>query len=517
VHARVVLLTVLAGCALAAVLPTAAGATAHLSVGTRTVYGKPVPDALTYQADDVETIHIDLAQTATELVVTSANAVDVPAACTQDSAKVARCPLSAVKSFVLVQGNVTARPLYVVADPAVTVNVFAHAGGGFSDTLRGGAGDDRLDGTDAFTTDPQGADTIDGRAGDDIITAGGAATVDGGPGNDIVTTDDGAVLATLRGGEGDDRLSDAAVADGGPGNDEITRVLTADGGDGDDTIYGARNGTGGAGDDFLSSSAVAGPSTLDGGLGDDGISSGGAGSVAYGGPGNDRLYEGHGVGDNITAVLYGDEGDDHLEGQYAGATLDGGVGADELVNIYTASPNDALTWPGNTFLGGPGADTVRVKDGVADRVDCGADADTVAHDAIDTIANCETDLDLRQAPSLPPHEDPIPPLAKPTLAFRGARSLRVTATGRVRIALACAARATCAGHLRLKAGKSTLADGKCKTKGTKTVTLKLTGAATKLLRRRGKLKATLTFVPTAKGTAAPKARTITLLAPRRRH
>lgn len=514
---RAVLLIVLAGCALAALLPAAASATTHLSVGTTLVYGKPMPDALTYQADDAETIHIDLTQTATEVVVTSINAVafDVPSPCTQDSATAARCPLSTVKSFVLVQSDWPARPLYVVADPAVTVNVFAHGGGGFADTLRGGAGDDRLEGTDAFASDPQAADTIDGRAGDDIITAGGAATVDGGPGNDIITTRDGAVLATLRGGEGNDRLSDAAVADGGAGNDEITRALTADGGDGNDTIYGAQNGTGGSGDDFLSSSTVAGPSTLDGGLGDDSISSGGAGSVAHGGPGNDRLYEGPGVGDNVTAVLYGDEGDDHLEGQYAGATLEGGVGNDELVNIYTASPNAARTWPGNTFLGGPGADTVRVKDGVADRVDCGADADTVAHDAIDTVANCETDLDPAPPPAA--YKDPIPAPAKPALAFRGARSLRVTATSTIRIALACAAKATCAGHVRLKAGKSTLADAKCKVKGTKTVALKLTRSATKLLRRRGKLKATLTFVPTAKGTPAPKPRTITLLPPRRRH
>jgi hypothetical protein len=517
VFSRAVRLTVLASCALAVLLPAAAEATTHLDVGTRTVNGKPMPDVLAYQADEAETIHIDLAQTATELVVTSAHAIgfDVTLPCTKDSASVARCPLSAVKSFVLIQTDWPTRPLYVVADPAVTVNVFARGGGAFADTLRGGAGDDHLEGTDPFATDPQGADTIDGRAGDDIITAGGAATVDGGPGNDIISTRDGAVLATLRGGEGDDRLSDAAVADGGAGNDEISRALTADGGAGNDTIYGAQNGIGGLGDDFLSSSAVAGPSTLDGGLGDDRISSGGGGSVAHGGPGNDRLYEGSGVGDNLTAVLYGDEGDDHLEGQYGGATLDGGVGNDELVNVYTASPNAGWTWPGNTFLGGPGADTVRVKDGVADRVDCGADADTVAHDAIDTVTNCETDLD--PAPPPPVYRDPIPPAAKPALAFRGARTLRVTVTSTVRIALTCAARATCAGHLRLNAGTSTLADAKCKVKGTKMIALKLTGPATKLLRHHGKLKATLTFVPTAKGTAAPKARTITLLPPRRRH
>ncbi|HMJ35610.1 MAG TPA: hypothetical protein VK501_17000 [Baekduia sp.] len=172
---RAVFLTVLAGCALAALLPAAAGATTHLGVGTATVYGQPVPDALTYQADDGEAIHIDLSQTASELIVTSANAVgfDVPAPCTRESATGARCPLSTVKSFVLVQGGWMAHQLYVVADPAVTVRIFAHGRGEFADTLRGGAGDDRLDGTDAFATDPEAADTIDGRAGDDIITAGG--------------------------------------------------------------------------------------------------------------------------------------------------------------------------------------------------------------------------------------------------------------------------------------------------------------------------------------------------------
>ncbi|MCW3004031.1 MAG: hypothetical protein JWQ20_3329 [Conexibacter sp.] len=51
-HHRAVMLIMLVGFALAALLPAAAGATTHLIVGNSLVYGDPVPDALTYQADD---------------------------------------------------------------------------------------------------------------------------------------------------------------------------------------------------------------------------------------------------------------------------------------------------------------------------------------------------------------------------------------------------------------------------------------------------------------------------------
>jgi Putative metal-binding motif len=54
-----------------------------------------------------------------------------------------------------------------------------------------------------------------------------------------------------------------------------------------------------------------------------------------------------------------------------GATLDGGAGADVL-------------------RGGAGADRLEVRDGVADGAACGAGADTVVADTIDSISGCES-------------------------------------------------------------------------------------------------------------------------------
>jgi RTX calcium-binding nonapeptide repeat (4 copies) len=522
---RVGSLTVLVTCAFAALPLASAGATTYLGAGPSTVYGDPIAQpAVAYQPDTAEPVHLELTQTATDLVVTAASAVAfaVQAPCVQDSATVARCPVAQAKAFVL---NATAAngPLHLVADPAVTADLYAQGSPALADVLRGGAGDDLLDALGAFSAagEPLAADDVSGGAGDDVLSVGGAGIGDGGPGDDGIVARDGDRLATLHGGDGDDLLSDAAAADGGAGDDELIRALVADGGDGDDKLYGAWRGTGGAGDDFLSNTSEAGPSTLDGGPGDDGLSSGGAGSVAHGGPGNDRLYEGQGA-DNTTAVLYGDEGDDRLEGEYGGATLDGGAGNDQLANVYSNVPNPLLPWPGNTFLGGPGNDTVTVKDNVADRVDCGADLDSIAHDAIDTFVNCETDLDPGPAtkghPAIVP-SGKVPVTRTPaTVSLRGGR-VRATAKGAVRVALTCAKGTTCTGLLRLTSGKSLLASTTAKkVKGTTSITLKLTTKARKLLRRRGTLKATLTFTPTTAPFAIqpPRARTLTLLAPRHR-
>ena len=111
------------------------------------------------------------------------------------------------------------------------------AGGDGADTLGGGAGDDVLStdneqvvAEDLILGGGRGEDTLEGGAGDDRLRGrGGDDTLEGGAGDDILRGDKGD--DTLDGGAGDDRLI------GGTGED------TLEGGAGDDTL------TGGKGDD----------------------------------------------------------------------------------------------------------------------------------------------------------------------------------------------------------------------------------------------------------------------------
>jgi hypothetical protein len=68
----------------------------------------------------------------------------------------------------------------------------------------------------------------------------------------------------------------------------------------------------------------------------------------------------------------------------------------------------------------------------------------------------------------------------------------------------------------LRAGTVTLADARCSVKGAASVRVRLSTRGLALLRRHRHMAARLTFTPSGKGAKAPKARTITLLPPRRR-
>jgi Ca2+-binding RTX toxin-like protein len=116
------------------------------------------------------------------------------------------------------------------------------------DAINGGAGDDEIDGG-------AGNDVIQGGAGNDLITDyEGYARVDGGAGNDSLFGLDG----ELRGGAGDDYL-DGEVLYGGTGQDLLFGGLDAsrlNGGAGNDALVAYALGndtmTGGAGaDQFL--------------------------------------------------------------------------------------------------------------------------------------------------------------------------------------------------------------------------------------------------------------------------
>ena len=174
--------------------------------------------------------------------------------------------------------------------------------------------------------------TIDGRAGNDVIT--GAAYGDvliGGLGNDTVNAGGGDDLVT--GGDGNDYVS------GESGNDNIM------GGDGVDYVYG------GLGNDIL-----------DGGAGNDGL---------YGGAGNDEFvidsvadYIVENVSEGIdtirTSLTYYTIGANVENLAYTGTAAFVGLGSVIANSISGGGANDALyAYGGNdTVYGGGGHDTI---------------------------------------------------------------------------------------------------------------------------------------------------------------
>ncbi|WP_050527083.1 Hint domain-containing protein [Pseudorhodobacter aquimaris] len=229
-------------------------------------------------------------------------------------------------------------------------------GGIGKDTLSGGAGDNVLYGGDgddyvASSHTTSGNDTIYGGLGNDILyTGSGSDLVYGGDGNDTI------YLAgdenTAFGGDGDDRIttSDASGAssiDGGAGNDVIS---THDGLNNADTI------TGGEGNDSIVSHD--GNDSIDGGTGSDTILAGSGDDTVDGGDGNDEIIGGAGS-DSITGgkgddALYGGDGDDLFIQTHDGGgdkiydfdmTLDAGKTADQLdVSDLAALDGNPIRW-----------------------------------------------------------------------------------------------------------------------------------------------------------------------------
>ena len=204
-------------------------------------------------------------------------------------------------------------------------------------TIVGTPGDDVIDGTD-------GHDVIAGLAGDDIIRGGdGEDVICGGPGNDYIEGQGDE--DTLRGEAGDDVLDGGEagccnvptntgddVLSGGPGNDELH---TSDFPQAGNTLYGDE------GHDRLF--VWAGGLAL------------GARSFAYGGNGNDEIYQYTG-----DAILDGGNGSDLIvDWDDGGAedetlTMIGWNGSDHLVSEDATSTAD--------MLGGPGNDTCETGD-----------------------------------------------------------------------------------------------------------------------------------------------------------
>jgi hypothetical protein len=98
------------------------------------------------------------------------------------------------------------------------------------------------------------------------------------------------------------------------------------------------------------------------------------------GDGNDTLTT---VNVTVPMQIAGGIGNDILSGGAGNDVLAGGAG------------NDTLTGAGGVdeYFGEAGDDTIFAKDGLAERIACGADTDTASNDFIDIIAECETGVD----------------------------------------------------------------------------------------------------------------------------
>ena len=173
-------------------------------------------------------------------------------------------------------------------------------------------------------------------------------------------------------------LAQDAVITGTDGNDVLNGTDAAE------SIYA------GAGNDVVN--AGGGDDDLDGGPGADVLNGGdGSDAVAYNGSAPaDVTLDGiaddgaAGEGDNVGSDvedIFGGDGDDKLTGNTAANTIDGGAGDDHI----TGGPGE------DVLFGNDGDDTINARDGVRDRIECGAGDDTAIIDRIDVVSSdCES-------------------------------------------------------------------------------------------------------------------------------
>lgn len=220
-------------------------------------------------------------------------------------------------------------------------------GGDGADTITGSAGNELInagDGADSVIAG-DGNDTVLGGDGKDIIDGGtGDDSIDAGDGNDSVTGSDG--VDTISGADGADTI------DGGAGNDVINGMSGLDeliGGDGDDTLLGGADAdivSGGTGNDLI-----------EGNAGNDVISGGDGSDQIHGGSGNDVIE-----GDAGADILNGQSGNDDINGGSEDDTILGGGGKDTLSG---GTENDVVKGQSgdDVVFGGGGADSVDGGDG----------------------------------------------------------------------------------------------------------------------------------------------------------
>ena len=240
------------------------------------------------------------------------------------------------------------------------------------------------------------SDIINAGAGNDLITGGGA--VSGGAGDDTIVEFNG--NGPVSGGEGDDRFVQFLATggtEGGPGTDSLEidfdriQVVIGQPVTFTFTPSGMQLDAGPLSGSF----AASGIEELEFTALKDSVQTVDATTF----PGTVLLRGVSGVD-----ILIGGAFDDRLLGGTGNDTLTGNGGGDQLV-------------------AGDGDDLVNARDGVADRVDCGAGADTVVADAVDVVAGCES-VQLPPLPPAPPPPPPPPaPVAPNTSGIKGPASV----------------------------------------------------------------------------------------------
>jgi Ca2+-binding RTX toxin-like protein len=246
-------------------------------------------------------------------------------------------------------------------DMPASVPVEVHGGAG-NDTLTGGDERDVLDGGDGNDTvdGAGGSDVVQGGAGDDTVMGdhfedANPDVVDGGPGTDTLQDDWTSrftdlhpdVSLTLAGGADDGRPGEGDDVHG------VERVIVNEGG--------SLAGTDGP--EHLEAYQVLDSVRISGGGGDDELIGAGGADTIDGGAGNDYIDAG-----------FGDD------------TINPGPGHDTVYADRRGGDCGPL-WCTEPY----GNDTIDLRDGEPDSVDCGFGQDTVYADPVDTVSpNCET-------------------------------------------------------------------------------------------------------------------------------
>jgi Ca2+-binding RTX toxin-like protein len=437
-------------------------------------------------------------------------------------------------------------------------------GGPGDDALVGGTGGDLLDGGDGSdTVDYSDANTPvfaapDGLANDGVAQEGDnvADTVEGllgGSSNDLLVGNGGNGI--LSGGAGDDILDGGGGSDailGGDGLDtasyagrtaSVSVDLAASGGNGEagenDVIAGdVESVTGGQGNDTIAGRDDT--NILMGGGGNDTIDGRGADDQVFGGAGNDTEMGGAGAD-----KLAGDDGADNLQGGADADALDGGAGDDSLdggpgsdvvaggpgkdAAVYsTRSKTVAVTLDGADNDGeskegdqirattegartGSGNDKINVKDGVAGAVSCGKGRDTVTADTVDVIADDCENVGVSSVCSVRARSA--------TMSRKGVVRLRVTCLASVKATLtlqtAGAYKAAKKTRKKVKLGRKKFS---LKAGRSKTVKVKLSKKARRLVKRNKKLraKATISAKRAATAKATKRSKKLMIKAPKKK-
>jgi hypothetical protein len=389
--------------------------------------------------------------------------------------------------------------------------------GGGPIAVAGGPGDDVLRGDVLGETFDGGAgvDKITGDGGDDVIHGGGDHDeLEGQVGNDQVYGDDGD--DTLAG----DGIRDEAghdVIDGGAGYDNVEYDWEVESGHHQPPITitedgAANDGRPGENDNVTSLEEIYlnAPATLVGDAEADDytvFNTEESPSTLRGNGGDDKL-KGYAYDDTVD----GGAGNDTLTGGFGNDTITGGPGSDA---IYADVSSSYCNWIQGDLP--HGNDTIDVRDGEADQVDCGVGEDTVRADKLDTVStDCETVVRDGSVPPKQPGTDGPQGPAGPGGSALTAMVHKVKLRKALARGLAVDVAVPAAGKLTAtaKANGRTVAKGAALAARADVVTVRVrfTKAGRKALRgaRKAKLALALRFVLSAGGAAATGSATVTL-------